>query len=126
MKKFLLMIRKCKKGFTLMECVCAVAIVGLISAMILPLTSGAIKSLRTSDSLRSTAAAATAQNATVKTSKDNKNQKTLYVTVSFDIGAGIQAESAFVFTESSSKDSDNGVQVTYYDLKYGKETEDAK
>ncbi len=109
-----------------MECVCAIALVGLISAMILPLTNSAMQSLRASDSLRKTASEAASKNATVKTSSTNKNQKTLYVTVSYNVGTTMQAESAFVFTSSNAQDSDMGVSVTYYDLKYGKETETAK
>lgn len=113
-----------------MECVCALALVGLISTAILPLTSSALQSLRTSNSIRSTASSATDVNATRQTSKENGNQKTMYVTVSYTVKDGnktgsLEAESAFVFTESTATSGDNtNVTVTYYDLKYGKETED--
>lgn len=124
MKKFLLMLKKCKKGFTLMECVCAIAVVGIISAMLLPLTAGAIRSFRATQSLRETAAAASAKNATKKTDGTNNKQKKLYVTVSYSIYPRMEAESSFVFSESTSSDSDYNVSVTYYDLKYGFETKD--
>ena len=130
MKRVALFLKKCKRGFSLMECVCALALVGLISTAILPLTSSALQSLRTSNSIRSTASSATDVNATRQTSKENGNQKTMYVTVSYTVKDGnktgsLEAESAFVFTESTATSGDNtNVTVTYYDLKYGKETED--
>ena len=116
-----------------MECVCAIAIVGILSAMILPLTANAIASMRASDSMRTRASEASAKNATVATVTDpnsgNYNVKTMYVTVKFDGNITSTAgdwgqESAFSFTESSSIDTKNDVKITYYDLKYGKETED--
>ena len=117
------------KGFTLMECVCALAIVGLLSAVLLPLTSSAIVSMRTSDSLRKaaeTAAYSDATTATVVKGK-NKNVETMYVTVEFtNLGgtaASVKSESAFAFLKSQ-ETGNYDVQVTYYDLKYGKETED--
>ena len=128
MKKFLLFLKKCKKAFTLMECVCAIAIVGLLSALILPLTSAAIKSMKVSDSLREAAAQASYKNATTKTvtSGNNKNVETIFVTVDYSRSiSGLSAESAFVFTKSEATGEDE-IKIVYYDLKYGKETEDAK
>lgn len=122
MKKLILFLKRCKKGFSLMECVCAIAVVGLISAMILPLVAGAMRSFRASDALREVAAEAAKKDATEYT---NKNKKTFYVTVSYNIYPRMQAESLFVFTESTaSDDMGYGVQVTYYNLKYTRETED--
>ena len=128
MKKLFVFLRKSKKAFTLMECVCAIAIVSLISAIVLPLTSGAIKSFRAADSMRKVASAASYKNATQAsgiTDPDTnvKNTKTLYVTISFT-NPSMQAESAFSFTQSTSTDSKYDVAVTYYDLKYGREEED--
>ena len=103
-----------------MECVCAIAVVGLISAMLLPLVNSALSSFKASQSLRDKAAEASYNNATQKTSDSNKNKTTFYVTI--DYGTGVPKESAFVFTRSeSSTDSDYNTQVTYYDLKYGME-----
>jgi len=142
MKRFISFLKKCKKGFTLMECVCAIAVVGLLSAIILPLTASAIRSMRVSDAIRTKAAEASSRNATIKTDTkaaklDDKKKdalseyttyRTMYVTISYSTAGlnDMRAESAFVFTESNTKDKDLGVSVTYYDLKYGKETEDAK
>ncbi len=125
MKKFLSFLRKCKKGFTLMECVCAIAVVGLLSAVILPLTASAIRSMRASDTLRTVAASASAKNASVTTDKNN-NSETLYVTINYKNLSGMKAESAFMFTKTSASEDYYNVSVTYYDLKYGKETEDPK
>ena len=116
-----------------MECICAIAIVGLLSAVILPLTSSAILSMRASDSLRTKASEASAKNATTKTVTDgnNKNVKTMYVNVKYDDEFHITSttgswgqESAFVFTQSEAKDEKYDVQIDYYDLKYGMETVD--
>ena len=116
------------KGFTLMECVCAIAIVGLLSALLLPLTSSAIVSMRASDSLRKAAMDAAQKNATTATvlSGSGKNVQTLYVNVDIDGANGarmVRSESAFVFTKSEATGGYD-VKVTYYDLKYGKETVD--
>lgn len=143
MKKILAFLRKCKKGFTLMECVCAIAVVGLLTSIILPLTAMAMKSMTTANSLRVAAANAAAANATTATdtskkalTQDQKNNlndrptgydtyKTLYVTINYSTITGMHAESAFVFTENCSRDKSQAVSVTYYDLKYGKEEKDA-
>ena len=127
MKKAWLFLKKCKKAFTLMECVCAIAVVALLSALILPLTAAAIKSMRTSDSLRQAAVDASKKNATTQTylTGSKKNVETVYVTVAYTNVSGLSAESAFVFTKSEATGSDD-VKVTYYDMKYHKETEDAK
>ena len=109
-----------------MECVCAIAVVGLLSAVILPLTSAAIKSMRVSDAIRTAAADASAQNVSVETKKsDLVHTETMYVTVNYNDIAGMRAESAFMFTKTNSENADMDVQVTYYDLKYGKEEVDA-
>lgn len=128
MKKFLSFLKKCKKGFTLMECVCAIAVVGLLSAIILPLTAASIRSMRVSDALRSAAQDASAKNASVTTNKNDTNtSQTMYVTVNYANVTGVShVESAFVFTKTNSDNDDYAVSVTYYDLKYGKETEDIK
>ena len=120
---------KSGKGFTLMECVCAIAIVGLLSALLLPLTSSAIISMKTSDSLRKASMDASQKNATVATvvSGTKKNVETMYVTVQFSTMGGtalsVKTESAFVFTKSEVT-GNYDVKVTYYDLKYGKEMVD--
>ena len=144
MKKFITFLKKCKKAFTLMECVCAIAVVGLLSAIILPLTFSAVNSMNASNALRNTAAKASAQNATQKTDlsktavpEENKtdNNKTpsgydtyttLYVTINYTSLSGMHAESAFIFTENCIKDQDNKVSVVYYDLKNGMEEKDVK
>ena len=141
MKKILSFLRKCKKGFSLMECVCAIAVVGLLTSIILPLTAMAMKSMTTASGLRTAAANAAAQNATTATdtskkalTQDQKNNlndrptgydtyKTLYVTINYPSLSGMHAESAFKFTENCSRDKSDSVSVTYYDLKYGKEEE---
>ena len=122
MKKFFAWIKKCKKGFTLIECVCALAVVGLFSALMLPLLSTAMSSFRVSDSIRKTASSAAKNNATLKTDSNQSSgshQTTLYVTVEYS-GINAYAESAFVFTESKATGGYD-VVVTYYDLKYGNE-----
>lgn len=129
MKKIFSFLRKCKKGFTLMECVCAIAVVGLLSAVILPLTASSMKSLRASDALRAVASEAAAENASITTDKTDKTHtESMYVTIAYttDKLTDMRAESAFVFTKTSASDTDLKVSVTYYDLKYGKETEDIK
>ena len=145
MKKIITFFKKCKKAFTLMECVCAIAVVGLLSAIILPLTFSAVNSMNASNALRTTAAKASAQNATQKTDisktavpeadKTNNNKTpggyntytTLYVTIDYNKSlSGMRAESAFIFTENCSKDQDNKVSVVYYDLKNGMEEKDVK
>ena len=131
MKRMMRFFKRCKKAFTLMECVCAIALVGILSAMILPLTGSGIKSMKNSDALRRTATAASAKNATkaTYTSGSNKNVKTMYVTVKYD-AAGLTGssriwgqESAFVFTVSTEL-GDDDIKVTYYDLKNGFEQKD--
>ena len=118
-----------------MECVCAIAVVGLLSAVILPLTSSAMKSLQASSALRTVASNAASQNATTATDKTKKDPsrydngvQTMYVTISYTTSklTDMRAESSFLFTYNKSSDSNQKVQVTYYDLKYGKEEEDAK
>ena len=125
MKKWITFFKKCKKAFTLMECVCAIAVVGLLSALILPLTAEAMRSMRTSDALRTAASDASYQNATKKTSSSNGNYETMYVTIKYTNVQGMQAESAFSFTKSEITNGTEKVKVTYYDLKYGKEERDA-
>ena len=132
MKKLLSFFKKCKKGFTLIECVCAIAIVSIISALILPLTAGAIKSVRAAESLRTVANNA-AQNLSENTTDKDHKQK-MYVKVDYNVTQtndeikemvkGLGAQSVFVFSKASAQDSDYQVQVTYYELKYGKEEED--
>ena len=113
-----------------MECICAIAVVGMISALLFPLLSNAIRSFRVSDSLRERATAASSANATNKTTTTKTMYVTLYIKLSdaTDPSAAypseMRAESAFAFTESKATDSTLGVEVTYYDLKYGKEGED--
>ena len=112
-----------------MECVCAIAIVGLLSALLLPLTSSAIISMRASDSLRKASMEAANQNATTATvvTGKNRNVETMYVTVEFSSLGGsaakVKSESAFIFTKSEAT-GNYDVKVTYFDLKYGKETVD--
>lgn len=143
MKKILSFFRKCKKGFTLMECVCAIAVVGLLTAFILPLTAMAIQSMNAATSLHTmaeksasanaTTATDTSQKALTQTQKDNLTDrptgydtyKTLYITINYPSLSGMRAESAFVFTENCTRDKSTGVSVTYYDLKYGNEGKDA-
>ena len=133
MKKLITFFKKFKKGFTLMECVCAIAVVGLLSSIILPLTATAMKAVQTSDALRVVAAEAAAKNASVTTDKnDTDTSQTMYVTVDYGTiydgskYTALHAESAFVFTKTSSSDENYLVSVTYYDLKYGKEEENIK
>ena len=131
MKRFLLFFKKIKKAFTLMECVCAIAVVGLLSAVIMPLTFSAVKSMAASDALRKAASEASANNATAT----NAKSETLYVTITYVDDASdpnttiknkdMHAESAFVFTKTDSSNGTYQVEVEYYDLKYGKETQDA-
>ena len=138
MRRRLRFFGKNRKGFTLMECVCAIAIVGLLSAVLLPLTSSAIVSMKTSNELRRAAEAAAYSDATTATvvNGKNKNVETMYVTVTIseprkkeqtdnDPAPDVIAttESAFAFLKSQETGEYN-VQVTYYDLKYGKETAD--
>ena len=122
MRKRFRFFRKNGKGFTLMECVCAIAIVGMLSAVILPLTSSAIVSMRASDSLRQAAMDAAKQNATTATvtSGNKKNVETMYVKID---AWYFSSESAFVFTKSEATGGYD-IKVTYYDLKYGNETID--
>lgn len=133
MKKLITFFRKFKKGFTLMECVCAIAVVGLLSSIILPLTATAMKAVQTSDALRVAASDASAKNASVTTDKnDTSTSQTMYVTVDYGTlfdgheSRQLHAESAFVFTKSTSSNESYEVEVTYYDLKYGMETENIK
>ena len=119
---------KSGRGFTLMECVCAIAIVGLLSALLLPLTSSAMMSMRTSDSLRKASMDASTKNATTATytSGTNKNVERMFVNVEYFNESGytmVQNEAAFVFTKSEVTGAYD-VKVTYYDLKNGKETAD--
>jgi len=127
MRKRLRLFGKNSKGFTLMECVCAIAIVGLLAALLLPLTSSAIISMRASDSLRKASMDAAYQNATSATvfSGTGKNVHTMYVKVNiYGYNAlSSSSESAFVFTESQATGKYE-VQVTYYDLKHGNEEKD--
>ena len=131
MEKFILFLKKCKKAFTLMECVCAIAVVGLLSAVIMPLTFAAINSMAASDALRTVATEASANNVT----GNNAKTETLYVTITYvddssDPNTTIKnkdmhAESSFVFTKTNSANDTYHVEVEYYDLKYGKEGLDA-
>ena len=137
MRKFIAFLKKSKKAFTLMECVCAIAVVGLLSSVILPLTVSAIRSMRTSDAIRNSAATASANNATTATDKNKTDMTkydngvhTMYVTIVYTDPDHpntklMNAESAFLFTYNQSTDSKLNVKVTYYDLKNGMEEEDA-
>ena len=118
-----------------MECVCAIAVVGLLSAIILPLTVSAMRSMRVSDAIRTSAATASANNAIVATDKKHTNMDkydngvhTMYVTINYTSGnvSDMHAESAFLFTYNKSQNSDLDVKVVYYDLKNGMEEEDVK
>lgn len=132
MKKLVAFFKKCKKGFTLMECVCAIAIVSIISALILPLTAGAIKSVRAAESLRTQANNAAKNLSETKTDKDHKQK--MYVKVDYNVSQNnedvkslvknLGAQSVFVFSKASAQDTQYQVEVTYYELKYGKEEED--
>ena len=110
---------KGKKGFTLMEVVIALAVVGIISAMILPLVSSAMTSFSAANSLRKTAVQVGEKNA----KGDASNALTdMYVTIHLDTtGRASNAESKFKFTKSSANESKYDVTVTYYELKYGDE-----
>lgn len=110
---------KGKKGFTLMEVVLALAVVGMITAMILPLVSGAIRSFALANSLRTTATKAEKSNATGGSANSTAD---VYVTVRLSTKSGTEtAESRYKFTKSSASDSKYDVQVTYYELKKGDE-----
>ncbi len=127
MKRFILFLKKCKKAFTLMECVCAIAVVGILSALIMPLTFSAIKAMAASDALRSAASTASANNATGTSTQAEQLYVTItYVDDSSDPNTTIKnkdmhAESSFTFTKTSSVNDTYKVEVEYYDLKYGKE-----
>ena len=118
MKRFFGRIRG-KKGFTLMEVVIALAVVGLISAMLLPLLSSAIKSFSAANSLRNTSVSAETNN----TTGTSNSTVDMYVTIHLDTDAsgGSTAESKFKFTKSTASESKYAVTVTYYELKYGNE-----
>jgi len=111
---------KGKKGFTLMEVVVALAVVGIIAAMILPLVSSAMKSFSAANSLRNTAIAAEKKNTTGDSSNSFSD---MYVTIQLDTyGGATVAESRFKFTKSTASESKYDVTVTYYELKKGDET----
>ncbi|MBP5404720.1 MAG: type II secretion system protein [Clostridia bacterium] len=111
---------KGKKGFTLMEVVIALAVVGMITALILPLVSGAIRSFALAKSLRTTATSAEKANATGSSSNTLED---IYVTVRLSTSGGTEtAESRYKFTRSSASDGKYDVQVTYYELKKGDES----
>ena len=112
---------KGKKGFTLMEVVVALAVVGIISAIILPLLATAVRSFTAAEKLRTTAATASKSNATANVADDKKD--TLYVTVQFE---GTQQTmkamgEGYKFTKTEAKDKQYDVVVTYYELKSGDE-----
>ena len=116
MRNFLRKRRLGKRGFTLMEVVVALAVVGIISAMILPLASAAIRSFAAANALRTTATKAETENA-IGTSN---TKETLYVTVTYTgtLGGSRAATSRFKFTKSTAKDDKYDVLVEYYELKY--------
>ena len=108
-----------------MECVCAIAVVGLMSALILPLISTSLNAFKSAQSLREVAAEAANKNATNKTvTGKNGNTKVFYVEIDYTSLDNTYATSAFMFTESKASDSASKTEVTYYDLKYGMETKD--
>ena len=103
-----------------MEVVVALAVVGIIAALILPLVSSAITSFSAANSLRNTAVSAEKKN----TMGDSGNALTdMYVTVQLDVNGGraLVAESRFKFTKSTASESKYDVTVTYYELKNGNE-----
>lgn len=106
---------KNKKGFTLMEVVIALAVVGLICSLILPLTASAINSFNAAQQMRNVANAATKKMATTKYGDSGKDKVTLYITVTFPT-LGVKSESKFKFSGSTEKESTYGSQVTYYEL----------
>lgn len=118
MRRFLRRV-KGSRGFTLMEVVVALAVVGIIAALILPLVSSAITSFSAANSLRNTAVSAEKKNAM----GDSSNKlNDVYVTVQLDTyGRSLVAESRFKFTSSSASESKYDVTVTYYELKNGNE-----
>ncbi|MCR4726136.1 MAG: type II secretion system GspH family protein [Clostridia bacterium] len=110
--------RKNKRGFTLMEVVIALAVVGLICALILPLTSSAMASFNAAQEMRNVASTANKEMATSKYATDSsseKRKKDLYVTVRFDELA-IKSESKLKFSQTGASESKYGSTVTYYDL----------
>jgi len=101
-----------------MEVVIALAVVGLICALVLPLTSSAMASFNAAQEMRDVATTANKEMATSKFSTDSsteKNKKTMYVTVRFDELA-IKTESKLRFSETGASESKYGSAVTYYDL----------
>ena len=109
---------KGKKGFTLMEVVVALAVVGIIAAMLLPLISSAMQSFSAAASLKRTATAAEKANAT----STSNTLTDMYITIHLDTnGGGSNAESRFKFTKSTASESKYDVTVTYYELKKGDE-----
>ena len=115
MRKLLRKIKN-KKGFTLMEVVVALAIVGIVSSMILPLTTGAMASFRASQSLRDTAASASQKMSTTQhKNNDSSLAQTLYVTISYNDIDVKNTESKLIFYKSTAK-GDYDVNVTYYEL----------
>ena len=116
MRNFLQKRRLGKRGFTLMEVVVALAVVGIISAMILPLASAAIRSFAAAKALRTTATQAEKENAI----GTNNEKETLYVTITLTNAQGgtRSATSRFKFTKSTATDAKYDVQVEYYELKY--------
>ena len=114
MKKSILRFKN-KKGFTLMEVVIALAVVGLICALVLPLTASAMSSFNAAQEMRSIATNATSKMSTVKYGADGKSKKTMYVTVKFE-SLGIKTENKMKFSQTDASDSKYGSKVTYYDL----------
>ena len=111
-----------KRGFTLMEVVIAIAVVGIISAMILPLASAAMQSFKAANALRTTAATAEADNAV----KTNNPKETIYVKITLmnlrkaDTNQPYDrtSEMRYSFTKTTATDSTYDIVVTYYELKY--------
>jgi len=132
MKKLLWIWKRCKKGFTLMECVCAITVVAMISALVIPLMADASRSFRKIESLRKMAGEASYKSATTATTvnasnPDADNTEKLYVIIRYnDLNVNnTGVDSSFNFTKTEVTD-DNSQKVTYYELKNGKEEETTK
>jgi len=109
---------KNKKGFTLMEAVLAIAIVGIIAAIVMPLLSNAINTFKAASALQKTASDTEYKNATA-----NNDLTDIYVTVKLDTnGGGEKAESRFKFSQATTQDGKYDIEITYYELKKGDET----
>ncbi len=106
-----------------MEVVVALAVVGLMCSLVLPLTASAMNSFNAAQKMREVASGASKKmaNEGYGVSGSKKAQETLYVTIEYS-SLKVKTESKLNFSSIKNNADNSGnknsydIQITYYDL----------